>query len=366
VPSDGAKFGSALTRNDWHPETGILKLNDSKLKTTDIWLPRSACTAQRVPLEALPAMRSEPTVALDWRCLFTLPAWLTSWWEAFRPEAEPHVVLFSDRDNTIGLAPLVRWGTMATLIGSPDVCDYLDVVGSPERQHAFAEPFFEYLGTLKIRQLVLNGVHPDSLVWTRLVAHARSRRWTVTRETEDVTFAIDLPRTWEAFLYQLNGKQRHELRRKLRRLHEAGSVRFRMVDTVQEIKDTLNTFIRLFRVSRPDKAAFMTTRMAGFFRSLGTGFSAHHIIKLGFLDIDRKTVATVMCFDYRSTRYLYNSGYDPQFGSLSVGLLCKILSIKDAVDTGMTCYDLLKGAEVYKQRLSATPTDLYKCTVWLP
>ena len=74
----------------------------------------------------------------------------------------------------------------------------------------------------------------------------------------------------------------------------------------------------------------------------------------------------VMCFDYRSTRYLYNSGYDPRYRQLSVGLVSKILSIRDAVEQGLSRFDFLKGAEIYKQRLGGMAQDIYRCSVHLP
>jgi CelD/BcsL family acetyltransferase involved in cellulose biosynthesis len=87
------------------------------------------------------------------------------------------------------------------------------------------------------------------------------------------------------------------------------------------------------------------------------------IVKLSFLEIDGNPVAGVMCFDYQSTVYLYNNGYDGRYRSLSVGLLSKLLSIKESIQSGKKTYDLLKGSEPYKHRLGGKPIPLYRCDI---
>jgi CelD/BcsL family acetyltransferase involved in cellulose biosynthesis len=76
-------------------------------------------------------------------------------------------------------------------------------------------------------------------------------------------------------------------------------------------------------------------------------------------------VAAVLCFDNGSTVYLYNSGYDLRFSALSVGLLSKVLSIKDSIERGRRKYDFLKGDEKYKQYLGGRPLPLFSYRIQL-
>jgi CelD/BcsL family acetyltransferase involved in cellulose biosynthesis len=161
----------------------------------------------------------------------------------------------------------------------------------------------------------------------------------------------------------LTGKQRHEVRRKLRRLNEAAEVNYRVVDGFNEVMDEMETFLALFGLSRSDKAAFMTDQMAMYFRSLAETMARENLLKLYFLDLDGTPAAAVMCFDYDSTIYLYNNGYDGRFSSLSVGLLSKVLTIKESIQRGKKKYDFLKGTEDYKHRLGGKPVPLYRCQV---
>ena len=127
----------------------------------------------------------------------------------------------------------------------------------------------------------------------------------------------------------------------------------------------MKTFLALFRSNRSDKAEFMNDRMDSFFRVLSVALNKARILKLFFLDFDERPVAATMCFNYQSTMYLYNNGYDKRFGSLSVGLLGKVLSIKESIHCGKKTYDFLKGSEVYKRRLGGQPVQLYRCLIEL-
>jgi CelD/BcsL family acetyltransferase involved in cellulose biosynthesis len=88
-------------------------------------------------------------------------------------------------------------------------------------------------------------------------------------------------------------------------------------------------------------------------------------LRLFFLELDREPAAAVMCFDYNSTVYLYNNGYNKNFSDLSVGLLSKVVTIRDSIDRGRRRYDFLKGSETYKRSLGGKPVQLHRCLVRL-
>lgn len=157
----------------------------------------------------------------------------------------------------------------------------------------------------------------------------------------------------------LAGKQRHEIRRKLRRLNEAGEIRFRVIKQPDEISENMDTFFSMFKASRPDKSEFLTDQMVSFFLLLAQRMAQRGFLRMSFLDIDQVPAAGVMCFDYNDTIFLYNNGYNPQFSNLSPGFLSKVYSIRNSIDQGKLRYDLLKGDEGYKKRLGSTPVPLY-------
>ena len=292
-----------------------------------------------------------------------LPSWLEVWWQHFGNGSEPYIVSIRYKDRPIGVAPLWIQEKTARLVGEGSVCDYLDFVVAPGKAHIFYSHLLDHLKREGITRLVLKQLRPDSSVFTYLIPVAEKMGCQIDFESSDQSYELELPPSWDSYLNELTGKERHEIRRKFRRLHEAGHINYRTVDEVSAVRSEMETFLTLFKSNRADKSAFMTGQMLSFFRDLALAMAKDRIVKLSFLEIDGKAIAAVMCFDFQSTMYLYNNGYDRQYRSLSVGLLCKVLNIRESIQSGKKTYDLLKGSEPYKHRLGGKPIPLYRCDI---
>lgn len=320
----------------------------------------------RVTEETFDSIKSfwlDPQQRLKWDCLFVLPGWLEVWWDNFGSGQTAYLCAVRHRDELIGMAPLIVQGKTARLMGDPDVCDFLDAVIVPGSGEVFFQNLVAHLKQSGITRLDLGALRADSNVMRYLVNVAGDLNCEVACEAEAPSMELELPSTWDDFLSQLTGKERHELRRKLRRLNETARINFRVVENAAEVSREINTFLALFKRNRSDKLSFMTDRRAAFFRALAEELAGAGILKLFFLDLDDTPAAAVMCFDYHSTVYLYNNGYDNRYQSLSIGLLSKVLTIKDSIQKGKTRYDFLKGPESYKRRLGGKPVQLYRCRI---
>ena len=300
---------------------------------------------------------------LNWETLFVLPSWLEVWWQAFGFDSQPYLRAVRQNERIIGIAPLLVNGKTASIVGSVDVCDYLDFVVTPDMENYFFNTLLDDLVQYGITQLDLKPVRPDSTVLTHLVPLAKQRKYEVLCHETDVSVELDLLSTWDEYLGMLAKKQRHEVKRKLRRLWEAGNVDYRCVKVNQEVGDSMNTFLKLFSLSQKDKANFMTTKMESFFRSLAKVMSDVGLLRIGILGIDGLATAMTMGFDYNKTMYLYNSAYNPDYSHLSVGLMSKILCIKESIQSGNNKWDFLKGGEPYKYHIGGKEIPLYACHI---
>jgi CelD/BcsL family acetyltransferase involved in cellulose biosynthesis len=300
---------------------------------------------------------------LKWGSIFVLPAWLKVWWQEFGAGAKLYLSALRERETVVGIAPLLVNKETASFIGSVDVCDYLDFVVVPGKEEDFFAVLLNDLREKSINQLDLRPLRPDSTVLTHLVSIARDRGYEVLCHPEDVSLELDLPSTWDEYLAILTAKQRHEVRRKLRRLSEAGKVDYHFVEDSAAVNNAMDTFLKMFTESRTDKAAFLTAQMESFFRLLADNMAEAGLLKLGILELDTVPTAMVMCFDYDDCMYLYNSAYNPQYNSLSVGLLCKVLCIKESIQEGKKRFDFLKGDETYKYHLGGEEVPLYSCQI---
>jgi CelD/BcsL family acetyltransferase involved in cellulose biosynthesis len=298
-----------------------------------------------------------------WNCIFVLPPWLEVWWHEFGSGDELYLGAVRQGGTIIGIAPLLLRGVEASLIGSADVCDYLDFVIVPGREIDFFNVLLNDLRRRGISRLDLGPLRPNSTVFSHLIDIAQDRKYEVSCKVEDISIELDLPPTWEGYLRILTQKQRHEVRRKLRRLWEAGDVNYHIIEDSEFASQSVSTFLRLFQESRQDKAVFLTARRESFFTSLVKAMARSGLLRLGILELNALPVAAVMCFDYNNTVFLYNNGYDPRYSFVSVGLISKVLCIKDCVERGRGKFDFLKGAEEYKHRLGGKEVNLYGCQI---
>jgi CelD/BcsL family acetyltransferase involved in cellulose biosynthesis len=300
---------------------------------------------------------------LNWPSIFVLPPWLEAWSQIFGSEKDNYINIVRENDNIIGIAPLRIKDNTARFIGDIDVCDYLDFIVAAGKEEGFFNTLLDELVKKGIRQLDLQHVRPDSITIRDFIPVANARGYEVITTQEDVNVEMDLPSAWEEYLETLSTKQRHEVRRKLRRLQEAGNLELRFITDTASVSGAMDTFFKMFVDSRRDKAEFLTEKREKYFRLLTANMAEAGLLRLGVLELDKKPVAQIICFDYHNCMYLYNSGYNPDYVSLSAGLISKILAIKDCIEKGKRKFDFLKGAEIYKYHLGGKEVPLYRCLV---
>jgi len=316
-------------------------------------------------IESLFDIFTDFNTSLEWTCPFIHPAFMRSWWKHFKKNRNLMILGIMENDNLSGIVPLMEKSGYARFIGSPDLCDYHDVIAIPGKSQVVLTVLFHHLIKKGIRRLQLGLVRPDSFVFRNINHSAKEAGVNIVCQKSGVFCELKLTDTWERFLELLSGKQRHEVRRKFRRLEEAGNISFICVRDEPSAEKSMKTFLTLFKANRRDKSAFMTDQMACFFLDMAKDAAKAGFLKLFFLHIDNFPVASVLCFDFGNRLYLYNNGYDIRFQKLGTGVLSKFLSIKAAIEDGKQVYDFLKGDEAYKERMGASPLPLYNFEVYL-
>ncbi len=297
------------------------------------------------------------------RPTFLHPVWLRTWFDEFGDDREA-VFIAVGEDGQTAVAPMMREDNRLTFMGDSNVCDFMDFLVPPSGPDAAYASLWARIVDEDWSELDLWGLRASSPTRDAVTALAAAAGYQVSEEPEAVSPRIDLPGDWEAYLASLGKKDRHELRRKMRRLFESGGdVTLRVLEAQADVIGEMDEFLRLHTVSRHDKAVFMTPEMAGFFRRMASACSAEGLIRLFMLDYNGKPVASVLCFDAGSHLYMYNSGYDPEFSSLSVGLASKALVLRWAIDNGKAGVDFLRGDEPYKYDLGGRDQEIRRLVV---
>lgn len=310
------------------------------------------------------------SIAPDWAMLqakspksdiFSSPEWSRVWWQHFGSDFILRLSSVRKQGEVIGIAPLLTRNNTAHFIGSDDVCDYLDFIVKPGEEDNFFKSLLEDLTIAGVSRMDLAHIRPDSTVITNLMDIVQRQGLHGSINKEEVSIDLELPATWEGYLQLLTTKQRHELKRKLRRLTEMGKVNFRT--STDANPNDIDMFIRLFQVSRGDKAKFLTPQRESFFRSLFSTMAQTKLLRLNVLELNTTPVAATICLDFKDIVYLYNSGYDPEFSWLSTGLISKAMCIQDSIQRKKKCFDFLKGDEEYKYHLGGHELPLYRYSV---
>ena len=299
-----------------------------------------------------------PSIFLTWQ-------WQTVWARAFLGGRPLHLLRIADDAGTLtGLLPLYDEAPgERRLVGGVDVSDYLDLIAPAGREedgwqallhHRAGDPAAWDLHGIR-------ALSPTLEILPRLSLASGLR---ASVEREDRCPVLELPSSWETYLEQLSGKNRHELKRKIRKLErELPGTSVRSHASPEGWEGELAKFLRLHRLSKVGKARFMDERMEGFFREITRALAAAGWARLWFLDREGAGVAAFLCFEYRGSVGLYNSGFDPQHAKLSPGIVLLAHVIRDAIERGVALFDFLRGEEPYKYAFGPTPQDLFRIRV---
>lgn len=288
------------------------------------------------------------------------------WWRHFGLPETLQVWTVWEEERLLGVAPLYETTDeqgmkLLRFVGGVEVSDYLDVVTEPGREEEVLATLLAAWADAPCCSVLdfhaLPHASPSREVFLRL---APSFGFTVEQEREEVCPVITLPQTWEAYLAMLEGKQRREIRRKLRKAGQEGLVSW--YRTPPELaSEEIELFFQLHIQSTADKAAFMTPTMQAFFRDLVMIFSQQGILDLSFLLINGVPAATLLAFHFRKQLLLYNSGFNDQISeALSPGWLLLGYHIENAIASQTTRYDFMQGDEVYKYRLGGQTEPVYQ------
>ncbi|MBI3913298.1 MAG: GNAT family N-acetyltransferase [Chloroflexi bacterium] len=298
--------------------------------------------------------------------LFSTWEWQTTWWEHLG-QGELRLISFRDDAGALlGIAPLFWHDSQLALVGCVDVSDYLDLIVARGHEPEVYAALLDVLASADFaaaQRAHFCNLPAASPLLAQFEPIARARGWRVNARQEDVAPFIELPASWDAYLESLDKKQRHEMRRKLRRVAEVEH-RWFTLPRDAAAAPAVRDFIELHKRSRPDKNVFMDERMQNFFSAMAELMHARGWLELSFLQIQNQPAAAIFSFVYNNVMLVYNSGYDPQnFGAWSPGVVLFAFSIQDAIAARRRVYDLLQGNEAYKYRLGARDQKIFEIEI---
>ena len=288
------------------------------------------------------------------------------WWANFG-NGELRLICVYDTDNLVGLASMyidqknvLRW------VGGEDIADYHDVIASEENVKVVRKLVFDWLSGSQA-----DDWHNADLVnipsWSGTVSHwtelALAQDWKADSRIETVCPQLALPDNFETYLGALGGKQRREIRRKLRRADAEGASAVFITDPSDQYLE-IQEFIKLMESSGREKAEFLNSGMREGFVNILKVMQDCGLLRLCFLKLEDHNLASYAYFSLDDTLYLYNSGYDiGQYSALSPGwvLLAKLFDY--AIKNGHKRFDFMRGDEDYKYRFGGEDVSLMRLQI---
>ena len=365
--------------------------------------------AEARSIDAIPAATWDALLArTTWATPFSAWAFHRAWWDAYGANAheETLVVVPADApvDGTtvpIAIVPLMhrhevepsdaalhttmRHGhdpdltpvppeATAIFFGASYHADYATILADRADLPAVADAIAAYLATdrlgaawdvVDLRRLRCGDPAAEALA-AAVGPREMAEGWTLNLEREDVCPVVTLPADadLDGYLATLGKKERHEIRRKVRRAEAAGEIR--LDDSADPIAD-LEAFIDLHQ-KRWGAAGLFPPTIGGdqsrtFIRRLFELFGSDGPLRLAFLTVGGRRIAAGVHFETPDGYLYYNAGVDPDARELSPGVVMVHAYVERALAAGKRRLDFLRGDEPYKYEWGAVDEPIQRLLV---
>src|SRR4030042_3349951 len=302
--------------------------------------------------------------------------YITAWWKGLGGGEWQHgelnvITARSDEGGLIGIAPLFLTDNIdgepaLMLIGSIEISDYLDVITRPPDLPAFLEALLEHLAGTSIPKLPMldwYNLLESSPTIPALQAAAEKRGWTYAQESLQHCPYIPLPGDWEKYLGGIDKKQRHEIRRKMRRAEEYYlPVRWYIAEDESKLDQEVEGFLKLMACD-PEKAKFLTPAIRTQMHSMLQAAHRAGWLQLAFVEVNGEKAAGYLNFDYMNHIWVYNSGMEFTSKELSLGWVLLGYLLQWANEHKRESFDFMRGDEQYKYRFGAIDRRVVRLTV---
>ncbi|HPS42697.1 MAG TPA: GNAT family N-acetyltransferase [Anaerolineaceae bacterium] len=303
--------------------------------------------------------------------------YLQEWWDTRGggewPQDSRLAILVAEEDGELtGIAPLFIPGgeepSRLMLLGSVEISDFLDVICCPENLERFCAELLAYVKENQIRlgdvrSLDLYNLLDSSPSLATLATAAQQLELDCSESVLQHCPYIPLPGNWETYLEGIDKKQRHEIRRKMRRAAEDEvAAEFYITSDPARLEEDIEDFLSLMEQDT-DKACFLTANMRDHMKRTMRCSFENGCLQLAFLIIGGKKAAGYFSFDYLDRIWVYNSGLDREYMPYSPGWVLLGHMLQWANENGKVEFDFMRGDEDYKYKFGAVDRMVKRITI---
>jgi CelD/BcsL family acetyltransferase involved in cellulose biosynthesis len=296
-------------------------------------------------------------------CPFLTHQWFDAWWQSFGQEGALDILFFRDKSETlVGIAPLMESNNALGFIASHEVTDYCDFFSSANKRDGFYGDLLDYLqrNISKYSHVEFINIPESSPTLSVLPRLAVKNNLIYDIHEGESVPKLTLPGSYQEYVTCLGRKNRHELRRKIRKLESLGQIRNEQIRASEKLEPAIQEFISLHKKSTLSKREFWQMReMPDFFQTLANHFSSVNWVELNMLYFENRFIAGLLNFLYGDTLYFYNIAYDREYAAYNPGFFLFNRAIEQAIANGISIADFLRGGEKYKYFFGAKESKIY-------
>lgn len=299
------------------------------------------------------------TIFLTWE-------WMYTWWECFKENKQLFILTVHDeKGNLVGIAPLCmdkkKIGGIPVLnyikfLGTmPVSSDHLDFIIYQGRERETLEIIVNYLFRESRWDLCLLSNIPVSSSTGKLLREIPGDK-PFQSEISQICPYIPLPARIDDFYSSLSANRRNTIKRRRRNLHKKyDGFEFVTCEDTDDIDDAMEKLFKLHEkrwMVVKHRGNFTRNDVRRFHKKIAGTFLNSDMLRLYFLRVQGKDVATLYFFKYNNKLFYYQGGWDPEWSGDHVGSILTDLVIEDAINKGYSEYDFLRGTELYKTQLT--------------
>jgi CelD/BcsL family acetyltransferase involved in cellulose biosynthesis len=339
--------------------------------------PRPAPAREDAPLmvDEVHSLEGLTALAPEWRRLwercpwattFQRPEWLLPWCRHFAPGALWGLALRRE-GLLVGLAVLGlhAWnGTRVVGLLGAGISDYLDVLLDPEQAPRGAQALLSHLA--RRRELWDVCDFEQLRAASPLLRAPLPSGWTEDTQVQEACPGVSLPSRPEALPEVVSPRLLANLRQARRRLERLGPVSLELAEA-SRLDELMEVLVRLHGARwslRGQPGVLADEALRKFHREVARGLLAAGALRLYALRVGGHPVAVCHGFRDRERASYYLGGFEPAYQRFSVGSLVVGHALEEAVRTGATVFDFLRGREAYKYTWGAKDEFNYRRRLW--
>ena len=303
--------------------------------------------------------------------------YLQAWWETrgggeWPQDSEPVIITATKNDQLIGVAPLFFANNLdgrpaLMFIGAIEVSDFLDFLVKPSDLSEFLSGLLDFLENSTDlpawEVLDLHNILEDSPTLPALAAETQRRGWNHEQVRLQPSPFIPLPGDFDAYLAQIDKKQRHEIRRKMRNVEQSlAEAGYTTVTDAETLTDETQAFIDMM-AQDPSKKAFLTEAMVEHIHNTARVMLDKGWLHLAFFTLDGNKAAGNFSFIYNNRLWLYNSAWEWDYREFSPGWVLLTHLLQWANENGIEEFDFMRGDEAYKYKFGGQDRFIYRVLV---